>query len=125
MTVFPDILTFEDAGIQRGTRVFRLAGRFRYRSSLGTIEVPAGTLTDGASIPRLFWPVLDPLGPYFQAAVIHDFLYSPANHAYTRLQADFLFKEAMYNSQLDWPRRELIYRAVRLFGESRFRGTRP
>ena len=122
MILFPDPVILQDAGIILGVRVFRLGHRFRYLSSLGVIEVPAGFLTDGASIPRAFWSVLDPLGPYFPAAIVHDYLYSAENHRFTRRQADMIFKEAMFNAGLDWPRREMIYRAVRALGAASYRG---
>lgn len=121
---FPDALKVQDGGIIGGTRVFRLLDRYRYRSSLGTVTVPTGFLTDGASIPRVFWSVLEPFGPWFPAAIIHDFLYTQGNRAYTRLEADVIFKEAMFNLHLDWPRREMIYRAVRAFGAGSYRGAR-
>jgi hypothetical protein len=121
MTVFPDTIYLEDAGMRRGSRVFRLARRFRYLSSFGLIEVPAGTETDGASIPRCFWSLLEPMGPWFSAAIVHDFLYSPANHEFSRWEADYIFKEAMWNVGVPWHKREVIYNAVRLFGGSAFR----
>lgn len=121
MNHFPDELEFKDAGILRGSRRFKLTAPFAYRSSRGVITVPAGFITDGASIPRIFWPFLDPFGKYFKAAVIHDFLYSPWNIRFNRAESDRLFKEAMFNSGLDWPTRETIYRAVRMFGGRNFR----
>lgn len=36
------------------------------------VNVPAGYLTDGASVPRMFWNVIPPWGKYGQAAVVHD-----------------------------------------------------
>lgn len=39
------------------------------------IRVPAGFVTDFASIPRAFWVVLPPTGKYGKAAVVHDYLY--------------------------------------------------
>ena len=125
MNPFPDKLHFEDAGMRRGSRIFMLEKDFRYHSSLGLITVPAGTETDGASIPRMFWSVLDPFSEYFSAAVVHDFLYSPANTEYDRWESDIIFKEAMYNLGVPWQKRELIYHAVRMFGGSRFRGQPP
>lgn len=38
------------------------------------IRVPEGFITDGASVPRLFWLLLPPWGEYGQAAVLHDYL---------------------------------------------------
>lgn len=42
-----------------------------------TYCVPAGFITDGASVPRAFWRIAPPMtGPHAEAAVLHDFLYS-------------------------------------------------
>ena len=125
MNPFPDSLLLESGGMRRGSRVFRLTNRFRYYSSLGIIEVPAGTETDGASVPRAFWTILEPFGEYFGAAVIHDFLYSPANHEFDRWESDIIFKEAMFNAGVPWQKREIIYHAVRIFGSRSFRGQPP
>jgi hypothetical protein len=122
MIYFPYELQFRDAGMRGGSRIFRLTNPFSYISSRGTITVPTGFETDGASIPRVFWSILDPFGPYFKAAVIHDWLYSPHNRRFTRAQADDIFKEAMFNNGLDWLRREAIYRAVQLAGWRSYKG---
>jgi hypothetical protein len=123
MNHFPDELNFTDAGMRGDSHIFRLTERFRYLSSFGTIAVHRGFDTDGASIPRIFWSILSPFGPYFKAAVIHDWLYSPYNDTFDREDSDLIFKEAMYNIGVDWFQREIIFRAVRLFGSSSFRGT--
>lgn len=122
MNYFPDKLLLEDDGIWAGSRVFMLMRRFRYISSFGIIEVPLGALTDGASIPRAFWAIFEPFGEYFGAAVIHDYLYSRANHEFTRDEADYIFAEAMYNVGVPWPTRQVIWAAVRLFGKKSFKG---
>lgn len=122
MNVFPDSLHIEDAGMIGESRVFRLTERFRYLSSLGCVTVPRNTLTDGASIPKVFWSVLYPFGAWFPAAVIHDFLYSIGNDDYTRDEADFIFLEAMYNVGVPWHRRHVIHAAVRMFGGRSFKG---
>jgi hypothetical protein len=122
MIYFPDELEFRDAGMRGHSRIFRLTAPFSYLSSRGPITVPTGFETDGASIPRVFWSILDPFGPYFKAAVIHDWLYSRHNRRFTRAQSDELFKEAMFNNGLDWIRRELIYSAVRLAGWRNYNG---
>lgn len=122
--VFPDPIELRDHGLRGDTRMFRLLRPFTYISSYGVITVPAGFITDGASIPRLFWTALMPFGPYFAAAIIHDYLYTEFNTRFTREQSDLIFKEAMFNLGLDWPRREAIYRAVQAFGGRSFQGTK-
>jgi Protein of unknown function (DUF1353) len=124
-TRFPDDLNFTDAGMRGDSHIFRLISPFRYRSSYGTIDIHKGFETDGASIPKIFWSILSPFGPYFKAAVVHDFLYSPWNDEFSRGEADDIFKEAMYNIGINWIQRETIYRAVRLFGGWSFKGTPP
>src|SRR4051812_48133804 len=40
------------------------------------VRVPAGFITDFASIPEILWNILPPTGSYGKAAVIHDWLYT-------------------------------------------------
>jgi len=42
--------------------------------SLAGITVLAGFVTDGASVPRMLWWLFPPVGRYFLAAVVHDYL---------------------------------------------------
>lgn len=125
MELFPHPLRLEDSGLRGDVRLWRLLGHYAYRSSLGTVTVPAGFVTDLASIPRSLWSFFSFAGPWMGPAVIHDFLYTGANVRFTRKQADQIFKEAMYNLGLDWIRRETIYRAVRLGGFASYHGLRP
>lgn len=122
--VFPDELDLRVNGNRGNVQLFRLLAPFTYLSSRGAITVPAYFETDGASIPEVLWSALSPSGPYFKAAVIHDYLYSEHNRRFTRKESDDLFKEAMFNAGLDWPRRECIYRAVRLFSAGYFKGSK-
>ena len=117
---FPDVAQFSDAGMRGDCRIFQLTEPFRYRSSLGTITIPKGFFTDGASVPRIFWNIFSPWGSYFSAALVHDYLYSKdSNDIYPiseRSVADKIFKEAMFNAGVGWVTRETVYRAVRLGG---------
>jgi len=105
---------------------WRLAQAFEYHvgqyPSDDVIRVPAGFVTDLASIPRLFWPLLPPQGRYAKAAILHDWLYTqgPAGDETARARADAIFLEAM--AVLGCPRwqRGVIYAAVRIFGRSAF-----
>jgi hypothetical protein len=115
---FPDVIHTRDGGLVAGSRILVLTQRFRYRSSVGTIEVPAGFHTDGASIPRAFWSILGPHGAYFGAAIIHDYLYTQAGEArylLDRKEADVIFREAMFNAGVG-AHRNIMYAAVRMFG---------
>ena len=78
------------------------------------IVVPAGFVTDFASVPRVFWSILPPAGTYQLAAVVHDFLYW--DQGCTREQADALLRAAMIESRVEAYKRDIIYEAVRRGG---------
>lgn len=94
------------------------------------ITVPAGFVTDLASIPRWAWVLLPPDGPWVKAAIIHDFLYATGGngvwkrHApgttrakpYSRAEADRILRQAMHNRGVDVVRRNIIWAAVRVGG---------
>lgn len=122
MNKFPDEVILKDAGMRGHSRLFELQNDFRYISSYGTITVPKGFITDGASIPEVFWNIFQPFGPWFKAAIPHDWGYSKLNTQYTRSEVDLIFKEAMYNLGIGWVKRETIYRAVQLFGWTVYKG---
>ena len=80
------------------------------------IIVKAGYVTDGASIPRLFWRLIGgPLaGRYLPAALVHDVLYD--SEIVPRAIADRVFRAAMKELGVSSWRRNLMYAAVRLGG---------
>lgn len=80
--------------------------------------VPAGFITDFASVPRLLWPILPPYGRYGKAAVLHDYLYRSG--IVGRCEADIIFKEAMEVLGVARWKRRVLYAGVRLFGAKRF-----
>jgi hypothetical protein len=90
--------------------------RYRIGDTSFVIVVPAGFVTDFASTPRAIWAVLPPVGQYQLAAVVHDFLYW--DQACTRTQADDLLRVAMAESRVKPFERDVIWQAVRRFGNS-------
>ena len=78
------------------------------------INVPIGTYTDFASVPRLLWTILPKWGKYGNAAVIHDWLYWEQKRS--RREADQIFLEGMEVLNVVAWQRTAIYRAVRMFG---------
>jgi len=122
MNKFPDIpAKFEKYGSNNGSMLIKLTSDFRYVSRFGEITVPKGFISDGASVPRPFWTIFSPFnGDYFEAALIHDYLYSKISSAtyplLTRKNADTIFMDAMYDLGVGWISRHPIYRAVRLGG---------
>nr|WP_249210040.1 DUF1353 domain-containing protein [Bradyrhizobium manausense] len=80
------------------------------------VDVPAGFVTDFASIPRAFYSALRPDGEYSYAAVFHDFLYWTQDRP--RPACDEVLRLAMLDFKIDRLTVGVIYEAVRKFGES-------
>ncbi len=99
-----------------------LLAPFRARLPWIDVRVPAGFRTDFASVPRLFWRILPPWGPYARAAVVHDYLY--VNGVVLRYLADRALLEIMRACRVPGWQRLAIYAAVRLFGWTSFRRKR-
>lgn len=78
-------------------------------------------VTDLASIPPIARPLLPPDGPWAKAAVLHDAGYATRGWArMSRKDVDDLLNEAMKALGVPAWKRTMIYRAVRLFGASRW-----
>lgn len=88
-----------------------------YLPEFGTLEVPSGFRTDGASIPRFFWTLIGgPFGPYVDAAVVHDYFYATPDYDYTREEVDWMFYRIMQDIGISNVRAKLMYWAVRVGG---------
>lgn len=86
------------------------------------IIIPAGFVTDFASVPRFFWRLIPPTGRYTRAAVVHDFLYRTPRLC-TRAQADAVLYEAMkFPCHVGFFTRWTIYAGVRLGGAHAYQG---
>ena len=57
-----------------GRGLYRVTNQPAYRGRHQLIIVPRGTVTDLASVPRVFWILLPPFGGDAAAAVLHDWL---------------------------------------------------
>jgi hypothetical protein len=89
---------------------------YRVLQTTFVVVVPVGFVTDFASTPRALWSVVPPTGRYQLAAVVHDFLYWDQGCA--REQADAIFRVAMAESNVKPFERDLMWQAVRRFGQT-------
>lgn len=87
------------------------------------VRIPAGELTDFASVPRVLWPLLPPTGSYGKAAVVHDYLYRTrrvdsigGSRYINRSKADRIFREAMEVLHVSRMTRWMMYLGVRTGG---------
>lgn len=96
---------------------------FRYyvgwKGNVAWVDIPEGFLTDGASVPRIFWGLIPPWGKYGAAAIVHDylceFLQMQVNGQavnISRKTADKIFCEAMEVLEVPWWPREPMHAAV-------------
>lgn len=99
-------------------RTFTLLTEFNYAigelSSGRLIRVPAGFVTDFASIPQIFWNILPPWGKYGKAAVLHDYMYK--KQEFTRSFCDDILDESMEALGVKWLTRHAIWLGVRVGG---------
>ena len=78
------------------------------------IVVPKGFVTDFASIPKVFHPIIKPRGRHGKAAVIHDYCYATA--CYSKLRSDVIFLEGMKVLDVEVWKRQVMFDAVVMFG---------
>ena len=82
------------------------------------VTVPVGATSDGASIPRQAWDLLPPFGPYWRAAVLHDYLYRDTDRP--KDECDLIFFEAMLALGVELSLARVIYNAVDQFAGAAF-----
>lgn len=88
----------------------------------GVIKVPAGFITDLASIPRLFHRIVNPCtSGTRRPAIIHDYLYSGATEL-TRKAADLVLYDALRECGINWALAHAMYYAVWIGGARHWRG---
>lgn len=86
------------------------------------IAVPAGFITDFASIPRVLWSLIPPRGRYNRPAIIHDYLYhyapvdSTTGARVTKGRADAILREGCKNVDDRLTQRWTIWLGLRLGG---------
>lgn len=121
----------KDASIALGADCWQVMQPFTYRTRnphcVETVTIPAGFLTDGASVPRAFWSMLPPWGIYGQPAVVHDYLCESLmvmqdNRMVriTRQQADSIFAETLAAINVPLGKRVILEQGVDLYRNMNF-----
>ncbi len=105
----------------------KLTERMHFEHGDKVYEIPAGYISDFASVPKLFWALFPPSDPHYsRAAVIHDWGYDTGGvyvrehpcftDRFVRAQVDDLFREAMVALGCRVTLRLPVYAAVRAWG---------
>lgn len=85
------------------------------------IVIPKGFKTDFASIPRIFWNIIAPIGKWTLSSVLHDYLYSEGYRlGISRKQADKIFYQAMRKSFVAPITANIMWACVRLFARKHY-----
>ena len=89
-------------------------------------EIEEGFLTDFASIPRWAQSIVPVIGKHIQPAITHDFTYEKLIRSLTgklmkKIESDTLFLEGMVHMTVNLPRRNVMYRSVRIGGTGRWK----
>ena len=107
-----NIVTFNDWGFVSPTEGWSL-------------NILAGMVTDGASVPRIFFPLISAWDLSFSAPIAHDHLYRvagqprgvfPLTKTFSRAETDRIFRLLQEDEGVWWWRRWLSWLAVRGFG---------
>lgn len=108
---------FVTSDLPGGEDVWRVELGFFFRDKYSLKHyVPAGTITDGASIPRALWLIAGHPreGDIAQAAACHDVLYRRG--LVTRKRADEILIEGMECLGASWIKRKLVWAGIRAGG---------
>ena len=101
---------------------FELVSDYIYQIENYVIKVPRGFITDYASIPKIFRPIVLPYGKHSGASVVHDYLYSKSCELnIERKKADKIFLEILKEEGVNPILARLMYIAVRVFGKIRYK----
>ncbi len=114
IAAFHSPLRFEDQNAGADGIRLQLIDALVYDSAVlqRSIIVPAGFVTDLASIPQLLWNVLPPIGAYDEAAVVHDYLFQQPPAGVTLPLANAVLNEAMGVCRVRRWKRCAIYAGV-------------
>lgn len=115
------------ASEELGKKYYKVTASFRYYLNEENPDVwgyvPAGFLTDGASVPKPLWWLLPPWGVYGQSAVLHDILCETKTlfkeeipYEISRKEADEIFRDAMKHAGVPWYIRYPMFWGVRAWG---------
>lgn len=100
-----------DARLADGVFVITHPLRYQIKNTPHEIVVPAGFLTDLASIPRALWWFESPIDRSMAGAIIHDYLYW--DQTCSKDEADAVLFVAMRESGVSTFKTDAVYTAVR------------
>lgn len=118
MKTFPADLPFENAGWINRERIIRITEDYGALTECGFVVIPKGFLSDGGSVPRSLWSIIDhPFTGWLPASGVHDFLYRKDNgYDISRAEADMILRTLMESLGYSWAKRWAVWSGVRAGG---------
>ena len=86
----------------------------RFGEGADSLVIPAGFVSDFATIPQIAQSLISKLGPHIRAAIVHDYLYW--SQCCSRHEADAIFSKMMKDLGVPWLTRTALYISVANFG---------
>jgi len=109
--------TVKTEWLEKDPRKMILLEEVNFTDSLGVVwRAPAGSIIDGASIPRFFWRFIGSpfVGRYRRASVVHDVYCVTKERSYQDVHE--MFNQAMIADNVPLGRRIAMAQAVERFG---------
>ena len=106
-----------------GDQVYMLLEDLVYDGSKFKITVKKDFDFDAISIPKIFWTLVDSpfTGRAVRSATVHDALY--ASQILPKSECDKIFLEAMTEDGVNYAKRNAMYMAVKIGGNSAYEDT--
>jgi hypothetical protein len=117
----PEITVFSIVRKGKFRRAVKLKqGLHFYSEVLGReVVVPAEFVSDGASVPQIFWNIFPPFGLYLESAIVHDWFCVEGKAGRLDIKSSVahrVFREAMKAQGVAVWKRCAMWAAVRTFG---------
>jgi hypothetical protein len=105
---------------EEGTECRQLATTFGYSKNGNSWETPAGTITDGASIPSWAqWFIGAPFSKEFEpASILHDHYVRPKHQVRTYLETQRMFYDVLIDTGVDPIKAGTMYAAILVGGSA-------
>lgn len=111
--IFMNIDLFYDK--EESSTKFKLLEPVIFTFNEEEMKIPVGFVSDGMSVPRGLWNIVEPLsGKYIKAALVHDYGYSI--HYAPRKVIDQLLYDMLVEAGMSRAKAYAIFLAVRSFG---------
>jgi hypothetical protein len=108
--------------VKIGRKLWMLTAPMVYRTPHGNFLVPAGFITDHASVPRIFTSIIPPVqSAIAEASILHDWFYSKDSRIVSRKFADLCLRELTIANGGSKALGGIAWAAVRVGGRSSYR----